>query len=390
MGSHLGNKTWLVVALLSLVVFIVYFFTSPGHTPYNHFTLLADSFLKGKLYVEGVYPWLEKVPIDEYRFYVTNPPMPAIIALPFVYFFGKEFPQEYLAQMMGMGIVGLTMILSLKLTKNLKISIWSGMLIGLGSIVWFLSSVGSIWYIGQVASVFFITWALVEIKGKSRPILIGALLGASFLSRSHMALTFPFIIFLNWDKFKKVDVFIKLMIGFIPFAAFGFTYNYLRFGNILDNGYNYIPDVDTSPWFPKGIWHPSYIPKNLKILFLEMPRFKNEFPYIFPSWGGMAIWLTSPAFLFSFFAPLKRLDSKLMWINILITSFIVTSHGGTGFSQFGYRFAVDFYPFLTYLTILGISERGGLKKIHWLLLIFSIIVNLWGVLWINKFNWVTW
>ena len=62
-------------------------------------------------------------------------------------------------------------------------------------------------------------------------------------------------------------------------------------------------------------------------------------------------------------------------------------HGGTGWAQFGYRFAVDFYPFL-FLIIANNFQGCKLGRVHWLLLFVSIFVNLWGVLWINKFGWV--
>jgi len=282
------------------------------------------------------------------------------------------------------------MVLSYQIKKDMKLMIWSGFLVGFGSIVWFLSSVGSVWYLGQITSAFFITWALVEINGKSRPWLLGILLGSAFLSRSHMALTFPFIIFMNWSKFKHIKNLISLILVFSLFAGFGFLYNFLRFGNPFSNGYNLIPDVDTSPWFSQGLWNPVYIPKNLKILFLAIPKIRPEFPYLIPSLAGMSILLTTPAFLYSFFSKIKNTVSKFLWISILISLFMVSSHGGTGFSQFGYRFAVDFYPFLTYLTILGISRMNGPKWYHWLLLTLGIFVNIWGVIFINKLNFVSW
>ncbi|KKP47634.1 MAG: hypothetical protein UR39_C0003G0036 [Candidatus Woesebacteria bacterium GW2011_GWA1_33_30] len=386
----INHKSRLVIIITSIIILIIYFLSSAGNTAFNHFILLADAFLKGHLYIEGVYPWLEKVPIDINRWYVTNPPMPAIIALPFVLIFGKEFPQQIIAHIFGMGIVGMTMILSYKIKKDIKLAIWSGLLIGLGSIVWFLSSVGSVWYLGQVTSAFFLTWALVEIFGKSRPILLGILLGSVFLSRSHTALVFPFMIFMNWNKFKNIKILTKLILVFSIFAIFGFSYNYLRFGNPFDNGYSLIPDVNTSSWFSSGLWSPTYIPKNFNIFFLKLPVIRDTFPYIVPSLAGMSIILTTPAFIYAFFAAKKDLVTKLSWISILIILFIVASHGGTGFSQFGYRFAVDFYPFLMLLTIKGIVKQNGPRWHNWLLLLICIIVNTWGVLFINKFDWVGW
>jgi hypothetical protein len=382
----MGKKSRLVILLFSIGVLIIYFFTSNGNTPFNHFTLLADSFLKGKIYIEGIYPWLEKIPIDANNWYVANPPMPAILLLPFVYLFGIDFPQQYLAHLLGAGIVALTMFLSYKIKKDMKLMIWSGFLIGLGSIIWYLSSGGSVWYLGQVTSAFFLFWAIYETLNKSRLFLMGVLLGCSYLSRIPTILALPFFII----NLKKVNIKnISLLIsGLLIFVTLNGLYNYLRFGVFWDIGYTLIPGISTEPWYQKGIIHPTYILEHLKIIFLRIPEFENNFLYFKPSLFGYAIWFTTPAFLFSVFNKIKEKVVWSTWLSIILISILIFSHGSTGFSQFGYRFAVDFYPFLTYLTISGIANLNGPKWYHWLLLIVGILINTWGVLWINKFNWI--
>jgi len=386
----MGNRTWLVIITLILGLGIIYFSTSGGNTPYNHFVLLADAFLKGNFFVEGIYPWIEKAPLDETRFFIVNPPMPAILLIPFVKIWGLTFPQQLFAHLIGIGLTISTFLLSLKIKNDSKLAIWSALLIGLGSIVWFLSTVGSVWYLGQITSALFLTLAIIEILGKKRPVLLGILLGATYLSRIHLALTFPIFAFLIWRENKKFIPLILFSIPILMFIGFDFFYNFSRYGTIFNRGYFLIPGTQSEPWFSKGIMHPSYIIEDLKIAFLAMPKFISEFPYIRPSWAGMAIWLTTPAFIFSFWAGIKKQIVKLFWLCIGLVFTIVGLHGGTGFAQFGYRFAVDFYPFLTYLTILGVANQKGPRWYHWFFLVFGIIVNLWGVLWINKFGWVGW
>ena len=50
-----------------------------------------------------------------------------------------------------------------------------------------------------------------------------------------------------------------------------------------------------------------------------------------------------------------------------------------------YRYALDFYPFLLILAFLGMG--GRLRWYHKLLIILSVLVNLWGVVLINKIGW---
>lgn len=376
--------------LIFIIFFSIYLFTSSGKTPYDYFTRLAASFLQGKYYITENPPWLsELVPAGENKFYVIQPPMPALLLLPFVFVFGKDFPQQILAHLLGAGIVILTMSLSYKIKKDSKLALLSGLTIGLGSIVWFLASTGSVWYLSQITACFFLTAALVESLDKKRLWIVGALLGAAYLSRIHTILSLPLFLFLNRQKIKNILNLFPMGFGFLPFFLFNSIYNFMRFGTIFDKGYFLIPGILSEPWFSKGMLNVLYIPEHLKIIFLKLPNFLPTFPFIQPSWYGLAIWITTPVFIFAFMAHLKSNRTKMLWFTILLILLLVTLRGGTGWTQFGYRYAVDFYPFLMLLTIEGVSYSKKLKWFHWLLLIIGIIVNLWGVLWINKFGWVS-
>lgn len=377
------KKVFLFFFFLALIIYLV---TSGGNTPYDYFTRLAHSFLQGRYWLTENPSWLsELIPVGNNRFYVVYPPMPAILLIPFVAILGKTFPQQFLAHLIGAGLVILTMKLSYLIKKSNLLAIWSGLLIGFGTIVWFLSSNGSAWYLGQITAAFFLTAALVESLDKKRSFLVGIFLGAAYLSRSHIILSLPLFIFLLKGKNKEI---LKLFSTLAIFIGFDFIYNFVRFNVPWNKGYFLIPGILNEPWFSKGILHPSYIIEDLKIAFLAMPKILNRSPYVRPSWAGMAIWLTTPAFIFSLKAPWKEKIVKLSWLAILLIFLVVGVHGGTGFAQFGYRFAVDFYPFLIFLTIKGVAKTG-LKKWHWLLLVLGIVVNLWGVIWINKFGWVS-
>lgn len=390
-----AHKTYTILGMRKLlsiffiVTLVVYFITSPGKTPFDYFTRLADSFLNGKYYLEENPPWLsELVPTQNGKFYVIQPPMPALLSIPFRFIFKELFQQQYLAHLLGAGLVVLTMAISYKIKKNIKFSIFSGILIGFSSIVWYLAATGSVWYLGQVSSAFFMSAAIYESLNKRRMLLIGMFLGAMFLSRLHTILSFPLFIYLLYDKKDWLKNYLQVALGALPFLLFNFYYNFVRFNTILDKGYFLIPGIYSEPWFAKGMLNIAYIPEHLKILFLKLPNFYSYPPYIQPSWYGLAIWITTPVFIFSLFAPIKENLTKLTWLSILFIFILLALRGGTGWTQFGYRYAVDFYPLLTLLTIKGINTTG-LKKYHWVLLFIGVAVNLWGVLWINKFGYVS-
>ena len=389
-------KTYTIFGMKKLVVlffvfsFIIYFFTSAGRTPYDYFTRLSSAFLHGKYYITENPSWLsELVPGPYGRFYIIQPPMPAILAMPFVFLF-KNFEQQILAHILGASLIVLTMILSFRIKRDIKLALWSGLLIGIGSIIWYEASSGSVWYLGQITSAFFLTAALVESYGKRRPALIGFFLGATFLSRIHVILSLPFFLYVIFQN--KKDFLKKLFLlglGMAPFFLFNFLYNFLRFGSIFDKGYFLVPGIYSEPWFSKGMLNIAYIPEHLRILFLMLPKFLSKPPYIEPSWYGLAIWITTPAFIYVVFANIKENITKLSWLSIFLIFTLVSLRGGTGWTQFGYRYAIDFYPFLTLLTIKGVTKTG-LRWHHWLLLFIGILVNAWGVIFINKLGFVGW
>lgn len=384
MGGVSRNKTRMVI-IIFLFTTIVYFLTSAGNTAYNHFTLLADAFLKGHLYIEGIMPWLEKVPLDATKFYVVNPPIPAVISLPFVFLFGKNFPQQYIAHLVGAAITAILFLITIKITKNIKKAIYIALLVGFGNIIWFLSSVGSIWYLGQITGILFLTIAVYEYYGKNRPILIGVLLFFACMSRIQLLLSIPFFIL---PVIKNKKYILKMLLGISPFFIFYPLYNYLRFGNIFQAGYTLIPGITTEPWFSKGPFHYSYIPNHLKAIFTSLPQISTDFPFVKPTLSGLPIWLTTPAFIYAFKNKIRDIKTLAIWVGIIGIAIVNFSYGSIGIAQFGYRYAVDFYPLLFLLIIHSIKD-SNLRWHHWLLLSVSIVVNTWGVLWINKFGWVS-
>lgn len=380
------NKT--KIFFFIFIIGIIYFLSGPStNTPHNYFVRQAASFLKGKICLDYYLPWLnELVPVDG-KYCVVYPPMPAIMLTLFVFLFGENFSQTLFSVLIGLANIFLFYVLLKKLKVEEKIIGWTILLFSLGTNHWFLSSVGSAWYLAHIVAVFFLFLAIIESFSKKRAFLIGLFLGGAFLSRLPTILCLPFFIYLICQK--KTEIFKNLFflfLGLAPSFFFVFLYNFLRFNNFLEFGYKLIPNVLTEPWYQKGIFSLSYIPKNLKLLFWTFPIFIKKPPFILPSIFGMALWITTPAFLIiprAFF-----IKEKIIFLSFLTILFLAAPsllHGEVGGFQFGYRYAMDYMPFLLILT-----AKSFEKLPKWLvvpIVFLSILVNLWGVLLINKFGW---
>ena len=66
------------------------------------------------------------------------------------------------------------------------------------------------------------------------------------------------------------------------------------------------------------------------------------------------------------------------------------AHFSQGWVQFGYRFSNDFAPFAMILVALGIVEMHRTRLgwlLAWLLVVASVAVNAWGVMWGVALRW---
>ena len=94
----------------------------------------------------------------------------------------------------------------------------------------------------------------------------------------------------------------------------------------------------------------------------------------------MAIQYTTPAFIYAVRAPLDRLTAAC-WLGTLLFLSQLFQFGSVGMTQLGYRFAMDFYPLLTLLTIRGMDRP--IRWWHTTLIAGCIALNAWYVYVLN-------
>jgi len=201
---------------------------------------------------------------------------------------------------------------------------------------------------------------------------------------------FPFFLFLTYEqnttwksRLKQAAIF---FIGLAVPIGLNTLYNFGRYGTFLDVGYYLIPGIQQDPYFTSGIFNLSYIPRHIYAILFQGPILLNNFPYFEPSWIGLGLFFTTPAFIYIFKGPWDKLSKKAALAVLCMLPILIT-HGTVGFTQFGYRFSLDFTPFLILLAAKGMRENLGWSEKA--LIILSLLVNLWGVVSIIKFGFVS-
>jgi uncharacterized membrane protein len=81
------------------------------------------------------------------------------------------------------------------------------------------------------------------------------------------------------------------------------------------------------------------------------------FPFLRRDPWGMSIFFTSPMFLWAGKAPWNKKESVIALLTVCVLALVIFGYYGIGYNQFGYRYALDFYPFLFLLLCYGVKQR---------------------------------
>ncbi len=382
----LYNK-WFQAVCVAILVFVIYFVTSKGSTPYDHYVRLVDAFFHGRLYLVDAPPWLELARYGDKAF-VINPPAPTLFLLPWVAIWGLSTNQAIVSMMVGGGAIGLFWVAATQLRWSLPFKAAMAVLLAFGTNFWWSATEGSVWTFAHVSAFFFLMAALVETTGKNRPWLIGILVGLAGLSRLPTFLAFPFFAYTTARGVDDRRVVIRRLIVFgLALMAMGglyLLYTYGEYGSFTF-GYERGQFID-EPWFSEGLLDISYIPRQLNAILFYTPVFTDQFPYFKPSFMGLGLFLTTPALLYMFRARLKERMTLAALAALLLVYIPIVTYGATGWLQFGYRFSIDFLPFMAILVASGMRYRLDRLKIA--VIILSCAINLWGTLSFHKFDWM--
>ncbi|MCJ7518650.1 MAG: hypothetical protein MUO42_03150, partial [Anaerolineaceae bacterium] len=225
--------------------------------------------------------------------------------------------------------------------------------------------------------------AAFSLRGGKAWFFTGLALACAMLTRSQMVFTgiFPAVyLFYREKPWNRGGVIRNLAWAALPLVAallFYLFYNQLRFGSPMDVGlaYHIGSDFFRSDLERYGFFNLRYIPNNLYYQYIFYP-----FPLRQESILGGSLFLLSPLFFgvfAAFWKPRKKIYVWALLVSILITNIPIILCIGTGWTQFGPRYTLDFTVPLLLLTALGIEKWKPI--IPFVLAIISFIQYFIGV-----------
>lgn len=383
----LGVVTLAYVA--AIAVFLV-IFPPPLHE--QHYTLQATAWLSGRLDV----PSNAGLPdLADYRgkSYVISGPLPSVLLLPLNWLSGRTLPQEWLGYLLT--------------AVNFYLLLWIGRLCCLRWVdCWWL---GCSYLFGSVylyVSLAFISPYLLQVLATTGLLLaIGAALaqqqrpmhvwcwgwcgfGVAIAGLCRLPLflaAVPFVLmvvcFGSPSAVRRRQLW-WLLIPILAGAVGATIFNFVRFGAWFEAGYHYW-NWQSRGGFPARLLSFRYIPTNLYYALLAMPEFvvpagRWTFPYLKPNLWGTSILVTSPVLLWLFVRRPRGMVAMVFWLAVFVLAIPVLMYAGIGAKQIGYRYALDFLPFLYVLLLLTANKK--LPTAVKVLMLFGMVTNAWLIL----------
>lgn len=381
--SWSDNRT-IALGLLALVVacLVIYYLVGPNQYHTDGWFPLADSFLHGRLWVDGSRPWIERVPGPNGEYFLPFPPIPALVLVPQVALFGPD-----VADTGGMsalvGAMNVLLVYALLSYFELKGKAMAVLLVSFffGSEYFYVAATGGIHHWTEILVVSFLLGALnLGLRGRW-PWVAGVLFGLAVGCRPSVLLAAPAFAVLYW-RFGGPRAVVSLAIGAASIGLYLAWYNWARFGSSTEFGYDLITGpngekVLDEAWYSKGIESPFYLARGLYTMFLRSFEFDEAFPWLKPSWAGTSVLLTMPFLVYLGKAFWKSPLILVGWLGLL-PLVLDLMHGNPGFAQFGYRFILDGMPFI-WLLLAMVVVRNGLTRGFVAAVALGVLVNSYGL-----------
>ncbi len=378
--------------VLGFVAIAVYLTVAPRPAAgLDYFIRLADAFLHGRLYLTEAPSYLSELIPRNGVWYVAYPPVPAVLLMPFVAIFGTGFPEQVLSCLCGGIAVGLAPVVLESFDLSRRARVLLTVVFGFGTVLFYVSEVGSPWYLGHAAAVMFSMAALALVLRRQAPLLAGILLGLATASRLPVGLSAPFYAATLFGlaggsapttrRRGLLDV-LAFVVGLAIPVGLNALYDFARFGSPLPVGYALIPGVLQEPYYTHGILSLEYLPRHLYAIFFRSWNFVEEFPWLKPSWWGLGLFFTTPLFLW--LARIRPRDPRVAWaiVGTGLALVPIVTHGNIGFTQFGYRFSLDVQPLL--LVMLATVFERGLSRSAIVAAVASVAFTTYGVAVISR------
>jgi hypothetical protein len=380
-GKYRWELTLFVVALA------IYAISSDGLLAHQslapHFVWQADAFLHGRLDVQRP-PNLNDWVLQDGRWYVSFPPFPAVLMMPFVALAGLTFNDVAFTLFFAAANVALFYRL-LRRTNETRPE-WEhaalAIIFGFGTLAWSCGIRGEVWFTAETVGVTLTLLYVFAAIDAKHPVLSGLAVACAAITRTPLAFSAIFFLFeaRRTSRLRSLIPFFAAVVAVaIPMAWM----NYARFGNPFEFGHSHLYNNRVNAQIAKyGLFHYAFLERNLHDAFTRLPEIQFH-PLRFGFSGeGMSLFVTTPLFFYLLWPREKPQPlHRELWLTTAAIAVPGFFYQNSGYFQFGFRFSLDYTPYLIWLLALGGRK---FTRLFWALALLGIAVNAWGAAVFNR------
>ncbi len=365
-----------------------------------HFVYQADAFLHGQLALTVPRPpnlndWV----LREGRWYVSFPPFPALLMVPFVALFGLSFNDVTFTLFFSAANVALLYRLLRRIQPDR--AGWEhvafALIYGFGTLAWSCGIRGEVWYTAETVGVTLTLLYLHAALGARHPILAGLAVACAAITRAPLAFSAVFFLFealspdgpVEWGRLRDPARWRAALPKLVPYAlAIGAVavpmawMNHARFGSFGEFGHSHLYANRVNEQIRRyGLFHYAFLERNLHDAFTRLPEIQLRPFRIGFNGEGMSLFVTTPLFLYLLAPKQKPRLYRALWLTVALVAIPGFFYQNSGYYQFGFRFSLDYTPYLILLLALGGRPFTGL---FWLAAFAGLAVNAWGAAVFNR------
>ena len=377
-----------------------------------HFVYQADAFLHGQLSLAARPPNLNDWVLENGRWYVSFPPFPAVLLMPLVAIFGLAFNDTAFTLVVGALNVALLYRLLRKLGAGGEAgeaphSEWDrapvvyALVFAFGTLAWSCAIRGEVWFTAETLGVTLTLLYLLSAVGARHPIRAGFFVACAAITRAPLAFSAIFFVFESLseeralgfqqlreavrDPVRRGRILQKLALFAAPIAAVAAPMawmNQARFGSWTEFGHSHLYANRVNQQIQQyGLFSYQFLERNLHAAFTRLPEIQLHPLHIGFNGEGLSLFVTTPLFVLLLWPRETPRLHRALWLTAAAIALPGFFYQNSGWYQFGFRFSLDYTPYLILLLALGHRPRG---RVWWTLALAGVAVNAWGAAVFNR------
>lgn len=328
------------------------------------------------------------------RWYVSFPPFPAVLMLPFVAIHGYQLNDtSWTVAVAALSLTAFAVFLR-RLSESgsserTDVENWAlAALLGFGTLFFYCAIRGEVWFTAEILGVGLTALYLTHALEARAPIRAGIFYAMATLTRTPLLFSGVFFVLEAWRTSRgsaRATTFggrlASFALGAAPLALPAAIFNFHRFGALGEFGHRFLynnrvnADIDRY-----GLFHPHYLARNLEAAWLKLPRISWHPFQLGYDPHGLSLLLTLPWLPLLLSKAHERPSGVRgsLWAAVALCALPGFFYQNTGYAQFGFRFSLDYTPYL--VALLAVSSWSFKSWLFRVLAGLGLAINLWGAL----------